>query len=199
VTEPILTVANQLTFLRMALTPALVVLVLQGRFVWALVVFVVAGVTDLLDGLIARLGHQRTTLGAFIDPIADKLLLSSSFAILTWAPGLHVAIPAWLTVTTLSRDAIIVIAVAAINLTHGTRVFYPSWLGKVSTLLQVVTAGVAFLLNAMTAELAAVEYLFQLTLGVTVASAAHYAWMASGDRGRPRGAQSGGARAEGGG
>jgi cardiolipin synthase (CMP-forming) len=182
VAEPVLTVANQLTLLRMALTPALVVLVLYGRFVWALVVFVVAGVTDLLDGLIARLGHQKTTLGAFIDPIADKLLLSSSFAVLTWAPGLHVAIPSWLTVTTLSRDAIIVIAVAAINLTHGTRVFQPSWLGKASTVFQILTAGVALLLNALTAEAPAIEYVFQLCFGLTVASAVHYAWLASGGK-----------------
>lgn len=179
--EPVLTVANQLTLLRMALTPALVVLVLYGKFVWALVVFVVAGITDLLDGLIARLGHQKTTLGAFIDPIADKLLLSSSFAVLTWAPGLHVGIPSWLTVTTLSRDAIIVIAVAAINLTHGTRVFSPSWLGKASTVMQIVTAGLVLLLNALTAEFPAVEYVFQLSFGLTVASAVHYAWLTSAD------------------
>ena len=66
--------------------------------VWALGVFVVAGVTDLLDGLIARLGRQQTTLGAMLDPVADKVLLASSFVALTWGPGLPVRIPAWLTV-----------------------------------------------------------------------------------------------------
>ena len=76
---PILNAANQLTLLRMGLAPLLVVLVLQRRMGWALVVFVVAGLTDALDGLIARLGHQQTTLGAMLDPVADKVLMTSSF------------------------------------------------------------------------------------------------------------------------
>ena len=65
---------------------------------WAFVIFVVAGVTDLLDGVIARHGRQQTTLGAMLDPVADKILLTSAFVGLTWAPGLATRIPAWLTV-----------------------------------------------------------------------------------------------------
>ena len=180
--EPIFTVANQLTVLRMAAAPLLVVLVLSREFVWALVVFVVAGLTDLLDGIVARLGHQKTTLGAVLDPIADKILLSCAFVVLTWASELHVRIPAWLTVTTLSRDAIIVIAVAAINLVYGHRVFQPSFLGKLTTGCQIVTAGVVLLLNALTDEFPSVVFLFQLTLGFTVASAFHYVYTASTSR-----------------
>ena len=104
---PVFTLANQLTLLRMGLAPLLVILVLSQKLRWALVVFIVAGVTDLLDGLIARLGHQQTTLGAMLDPVADKVLLTSAFVALTWTSHLHLAIPVWLTVTTLSRDAII--------------------------------------------------------------------------------------------
>ncbi len=180
--EPILTVANQLTLLRMAATPLLVVLVLSHEFTWALVVFVSAAVTDLLDGWIARYGHQRTTLGAFLDPAADKLMLSSSFAVLTWGSGLHVAVPAWLTVTTLSRDAIILISVAIINLTLGRRVFFPSLLGKLTTLSQIVTAGSVLLLNALSDVFPAIIHLFQFTLLVTVASALHYVYLASAKR-----------------
>ena len=77
----------------------------------------VAGVTDLLDGLIARLGGQQTTLGAMLDPVADKMLLTSSFIALTWGPASLVPIPVWLTVVTLSRDAIIIMSVAIVNLT----------------------------------------------------------------------------------
>jgi len=77
--------------------------------------------------------------------------------------------------------------VAAINMTHGDTVFSPSWLGKASTLLQIVTAGVVLLLNALAAELPAVEYLFQLSFGLTVGSAAHYAWLASGSSRRTNG------------
>jgi cardiolipin synthase len=181
--QAILTVANQLTLLRLTLVPAVVALVLSAEFTWALVVFVVAGLTDLLDGLIARLGHQKTTLGAFLDPVADKVLLSSSFISLTWASDLHVKMPAWLTVTTLTRDAIILVAVAAINLTYGRRVFLPSLLGKLSTAAQIVTAGAVLLLNALSEPFPPILYLFFLTLGLAVASGLHYVYLASTPKG----------------
>lgn len=180
--EPIFTVANQLTVLRMAAAPLLVVLVLSREFVWAFVVFVVAGLTDLLDGVVARLGHQKTTLGAVLDPIADKVLLSSAFVVLTWAGELHSRLPVWLTVTTLSRDAIIVIAVAAINFVYGHRVFQPSLLGKLTTGCQIVAAGAVLLMNAVSDDYPPLRYLFQLTLGLTVASAFHYVYTASAHR-----------------
>src|SRR5215217_115060 len=88
--EPILTLANQITLLRMGLAPLLIVLVLSREMVWALAVFVVAGLSDLLDGMVARLGAQRTTLGAMLDPVADKILLTSCFIALTWGPDLLV-------------------------------------------------------------------------------------------------------------
>ena len=194
-TEPILTVANQLTMLRMMLAPFLVVTVLDREFTWALVIFVVAGVTDLLDGLIARLGHQKTTLGAMLDPVADKVLLVSSFVALTWGPVV-VRIPVWLAVIALSRDAIIVVSVTVINLTLGRRVFYPSMLGKVTTVSQIVTTGVVLLLNALGTEYPPAVYLFWFTVVVTVASAFHYVYLesvgrgmgeASHDRGSPNG------------
>jgi len=173
-TIPILTLANQLTLLRMGLAPLLVVLVLSGQLRSALAVFVVAGVTDLLDGLIARLGHQQTTLGAMLDPVADKVLLMSSFVALTWSSHLSVVVPVWLTVTTLSRDAIIVVIVAVVNLTMGRRVFYPSIWGKLSTASQLVTVGVVLLLNAFAIPPRGLEWLFRLTLVLTVGSALHY-------------------------
>ncbi len=177
--EPVLTVANQLTILRMALAPVLVVMVLSREFGWALVLFVVAGVTDLLDGYIARHGHQKTTLGATMDPIADKILLASSFVALTWGAEVVVRIPVWLTVIALSRDAIIVLTVAVINLTLGRRIFLPSLLGKLSTLLQLLTAGVVLLLNATGSPFPRVHWLFVATLVATVASAFHYVYLAS--------------------
>ena len=176
---PLLTVANQLTILRMALAPLLVVLIVYREFTWALVMFVVAGVTDLLDGLIARLGHQKTTLGAMLDPMADKVLLASCFVALTWGGELQARIPIWLTVVVLSRDAIILVSVAVINLTLGRRVFYPSLLGKASTLLQIGTAGMALALNAFGADFAHAGWVYRVTLGLTVASALHYVYLAS--------------------
>lgn len=176
---PLLTVANQLTLLRMALTPVLILLLLNGRFRAAFAVFVVAGITDALDGAIARFGNQRTSLGAMLDPVADKLLLSSSFLVLTWADRVGERIPVWLTVTTLSRDAIILVSVAVINLAVGRRVFLPSILGKLCTLLQVTTVGVVILANAIRIPADYLQPLYWITVFITAASALHYVYLAS--------------------
>ncbi len=143
----------------MGLAPLLVVLVLERKMAWALAVFVLAGLSDLLDGLVAR--------------------LSSCFIALTWGPGLRVPLPVWLTVVTLSRDAIIIISVAVVNLAHGRRMFYPSRLGKLTTASQLVTVGVVLLLNAGGWVLAPVRYLFLATVALTVTSALHYVYLAS--------------------
>lgn len=182
-TEPILTVPNLLTVLRMTLAPFLVVLVLQREFTWALVLFVVAGVTDLLDGFIARRGHQKTTLGAIMDPIADKILLSSSFIVLTWSSGTSIRIPAWLTVLALSRDVLILLTAALINLTSGWRIFEPSLLGKLSTGLQILMVGVVLVLNALGTTIAGIEWLFRAVLVLLLASALHYVYLASTGKG----------------
>jgi cardiolipin synthase len=186
VATPLFTLANQLTLLRMGLAPLLVVLVLSGEMVFALAVFVLAGITDLLDGIIARKGGQQTTLGAMLDPVADKILLSSAFVALTWTSGLRVSIPPWLTVTTLSRDAIIVLSVAIVNLTLERRVFYPSLLGKLSTGSQLLSVGAVLLLNVFAWPVVAVRPLFALTLALTVASALQYVYLASSGRGAER-------------
>src|ERR1700740_1131179 len=95
----VFTPANQLTLLRMLLIPAFVILVIYGQLGWALGVFVLAGITDGLDGLLARLSDPKTSLSAGLDPMADKLLLLTTFVVLTW-PGLGLAnrFPVWLTV-----------------------------------------------------------------------------------------------------
>jgi cardiolipin synthase len=181
--EPVLTVANQLTILRMALAPFLVVMVLQREFTWALVLFIVAALTDMLDGYIARHGHQKTTLGAVMDPIADKILLSSAFIVLTWSAGLTTRIPPWLTVLALSRDVLILLTGALINLTSGWRIFQPSLLGKVATGAQLLTAGVVLLLNTLGSNLEAVRWLFRGVLALILASALHYVYLASTGKG----------------
>ena len=107
---PVLTLANQLTLLRMFLIPAYVTLTLYGEFGWALFVFLVAGVTDALDGLIARLANQKSALGAWLDPAADKLLLVTTFVLLTLPDiGLVNRIPVWLTLSVISRDVGIIL------------------------------------------------------------------------------------------
>src|SRR5262252_11199247 len=106
----VLTLANQLTLLRVILIPAFVVLVIYGYLGWALIVFATACLTDALDGLTARWSDQKSTLGAWLDPMADKLLALSTFIVLTIPNlGLVNRLPLWLTVLIISRDVGIVL------------------------------------------------------------------------------------------
>jgi cardiolipin synthase len=170
-----LTVANQLTILRIMLVPAFVVLVVYGYLGTALVVFIVAGVTDALDGLIARRAHQRTTLGAWLDPMADKLLLLATFVVLT-LPGLPLVnhLPVWLTVVVISRDVVIVGVVAIVNLAVGPRTFRPSLLGKGATATFVLTCVVVMYLNYRRETSPLFAVVVWLSLAMTVVSSADY-------------------------
>jgi len=129
-----LTVANQLTLLRMLLIPAFVIMVVYHRPGWALATFVLAGITDGLDGLIARRANQQTSLGAWLDPMADKLLLVTTFVVLT-VPGTDLVnrFPLWLTILVITRDVVIVTTVAIVTAVMGVRTFKPSVFGKIAT------------------------------------------------------------------
>ena len=171
-----LTTANQLTLFRLLAVPCVVILVLYGFDGWALIVFAVAGITDALDGVIARRSGQPTSLGAFLDPMADKLLLVSTFVVLTLErdPPMPNALPVWLTVLVISRDVVIVLTVAVVNLAIGRREFHPSALGKVATLLYVLTCAFALLFNYLGRPSVVVDFLVYTALAVTVVSGLHY-------------------------
>lgn len=174
-TEPILTIANQLTFLRLLLIPAFVLCVVYGRFGWALITFVVAGATDALDGLIARKANQRTSLGAWLDPAADKLLLVSTFVVLTLPNlGLPNRVPLWLTILIISRDIAIVLTVAVVNLAVGPRTFRPSPLGKLATALFIVTCVVVLFFNFLGRTSVVVDWFVWASLVITLASSLDY-------------------------
>ena len=170
-----LTLANQLTILRIILIPVFVLLVVYGYLGWALIVFLTAGVTDALDGLIARRAGQRTVLGAWLDPMADKLLLVTTFVILT-LPGIPLAnhLPLWLTVFVISRDVVIVGVVAIVTLTAGPRNFRPSLLGKAATATFILTSVVVMYFNYRGEQSVAVDAMVWLSLILTVVSAADY-------------------------
>jgi cardiolipin synthase len=170
----VFTPANQLTLLRMLMIPAFVILVVYGELGWALGVFVTAGITDGLDGLIAR-RSGKTTLGAWLDPMADKLLLVTTFVVLTW-PGLGLAnrFPIWLTVCIISRDLVIVLTVVIVNLAIGRRTFRPSVLGKIATATYMVTAVVAMVFNYLGYHSALFDVLVWASLAITLVSAFHY-------------------------
>jgi cardiolipin synthase len=170
-----LTVANQLTILRIALVPAFVILVLYGYLGWALFTFIAAGLTDALDGLIARRAGQRTALGAWLDPMADKLLLVTTFVILTW-PDVPLTnhLPVWLTVLVISRDVVIVGVVAIISVVMGPRPFTPSLWGKSATATFIITSVVVMYYNVRQEHSLLIDLFVWLSLTLTVVSGVDY-------------------------
>lgn len=170
-----LTLANQLTILRIVLIPAFVLLVVYGYLGAALLVFMIAGLTDLLDGLIARAAGQRTSLGAWLDPMADKLLLVTTFVVLT-LPGIPLVnhLPLWLTVLVISRDVVIVGVVAIVNLAIGPRTFRPSWLGKATTATFILTSVAVMYFNYRGETSIVVDLGIWLSLALTLVSSGDY-------------------------
>ncbi len=126
---------NTLTLIRILLIPVFVILIIDKSFWWALIVFALAGITDGIDGLIARITHQRTEMGAYLDPIADKLLLSAGFITL----AIIEMIPSWLAVIVITRDVIILLGILIMTLTHSPPKIQPSLISKVTTSLQIAT------------------------------------------------------------
>lgn len=170
-----MTLANQLTILRMACVPLFLILVLYGYLKGALGVFLLAGVTDLLDGLIARRYGQKTPLGTVLDPIADKLLLSTAFVVLSLEGlDMRVRLPLWLTITVIGRDVLLVLSVLVINLVLGRRLFPPSLLGKATTAAQLFLILMVLAGNAFALALPGIDLLIYLVLVLTVASGLHY-------------------------
>jgi cardiolipin synthase len=170
-----LTLANQLTILRIVMVPAFVLLVVYNRLGAALAVFVIAGITDALDGLIARWTGQRTSLGAWLDPMADKLLLVTTFVVLT-IPAIPLTnhLPTWLTVLVISRDVVIVAFVAIVNLALGPRTFTPSLLGKCATAAFILTCIAVMYFNVRRQTSWLIDVGIWASGALTVASSAHY-------------------------
>jgi cardiolipin synthase len=170
-----LTLANQLTILRIMLIPAFVLLTVYGYLGAALLVFLIAGVTDALDGLIARVTSQRTSLGAWLDPMADKLLLVTTFVVLT-IPQITLTnhVPLWLTVLIISRDVVIVGVVAIVNLAAGPRTFRPSMCGKLTTATYIVASVVFMYYNWLQEKSRVVDAAVWTALALTLVSSGDY-------------------------
>jgi cardiolipin synthase (CMP-forming) len=170
-----LTTANQLTILRMLLIPPFVIMLIYGYQGWALITFIFAGLTDLLDGLIARLAGEKTTLGAWLDPMADKLLLVTMFIVLTLPDiGLANQLPLWFTILVISRDVAIVLTVAIVNLAVGPRTFRPTMFGKVATATYILTGVVSLYFNFLNQPSPLVTWFIYASLAITLVSAADY-------------------------
>ena len=175
--NPLRTAPNLLTLLRICLMPFMVAAILDGQYLLSFTLFVAAGLTDGLDGMLARLLKQRSMLGEYLDPVADKLLLSTLFLVLMHK-GL---IPVTVTVLVFGRDLTILLVAAILYAAAGHREFQPSILGKLNTAAQIAAVAMV-LLRQLTSVPWVVDcrrVALDLTILLTVASGLHYAWLAS--------------------
>jgi cardiolipin synthase (CMP-forming) len=177
------TVPNQLTLLRLGFLPVFLTLISYERYKWGLLVLVVAGLTDLFDGWLARRLNQRSSLGAYLDPIADKLLLSSSFVILAYKQK----IAWWVTIIVLSRDILMLVVAIVIILISGYRPFPPSIYGKLTTFFEIALVFTIVLLEAypQTKLGGASHTLIYVVAAFATVSALHYSFGVTKHQGAP--------------
>jgi cardiolipin synthase len=169
------TTANQLTILRIVFVPVFIIVLVYHELAWALGTFVVAGITDVLDGIIARRFGQKTSIGAVLDPLADKLLMTSSILILSLPQmEFHNTIPRWLMIVIIFRDIFILLVSLIVVLMVGWRVFTPSLYGKASTFMQVLTVLVVLYTNWQNLVVPELNILFYMTGLMTAFSGIHY-------------------------
>jgi len=183
---------NLLTLMRLIFVPFVVVAIQQQNYTWALVIFVAAGITDGLDGLLARVLQQKTTLGQYLDPIADKLLLSTMFLMLSITHIIR-----WpYTILVFSRDIIILIVCTLLYATGTMKVFRPTWFGKANTAAQIISVPLALLYQINRSDWARLgkRWSLYLTVALTVVSGVHYVWRLAFDL-RHAGAKEGGSAA----
>ena len=171
----IFTVPNLISVFRILLVPVFLRAIFAHRAAEALVIFIAASLTDLLDGFIARVWHQRSKLGTVLDPAGDKLLMTASYIVLT-IPSLAAPnfIPLWLTILVFARDLLIVAGALFAFISWGQKTFMPSLLGKASTACQVGTVFFVLWLNHLGITAGYLPWVFRLTLLATVASGTHY-------------------------
>ena len=170
VSQARLTIPNLITLFRIILTPLFIIFLIQGNYRKALVVFILAGVSDLADGLIARTWHQKSRLGSYLDPLADKLLMAASFVTLS----IYHQIPPWLTVLVLSRDVILAVGVVIFRLADIPLVVRPSLAGKWTTTFQLVTVGFVLLNKIWAFPPLVLPVFFYVTGALTTVSGLQY-------------------------
>ena len=168
---------NLLSALRVALIPLFIIAVIHGDAGKALLIFSLAAITDLFDGFIARFYQQQSVLGAYLDPMADKLLLTSAYIMLA-IPGLHpgLIIPVWVTVLVITRDVIIVVVALIVYLQLGISDFKPSWISKWNTAFQLIAVFLVLLSGLFPIlEMTALITVF-IVVALTISSGLEYAY-----------------------
>lgn len=169
-TNTTLTIPNVLTMARILLTPLFIIFLIQGTYGRALTIFILAGITDVVDGLIARGWHQKSPLGAYLDPLADKLLISSSFVALS----VFHKVPAWLAVVVISRDVVILGGVVALRLFDLKIPIHPSRSSKAATTLQILVVFLVLVREFWHFPSAGLTGCFWLTAFLTIVSGLQY-------------------------
>jgi len=175
-----LTLPNFITLFRMAMVPFFVLAVNEHDFQLALLIFVVAGATDALDGWLARRLHAESVIGEYLDPIADKLLLTVVYISLAIPQGQEVVIPLWLAILALFRDFLIMLVSLVLYVVEDIQRFPPSVLGKAATLAHIVTVCVVLLANLTTIPSWIPTTCFYLSFGLVILSGFHYIYRSSG-------------------
>jgi len=171
----VLTLATQLTLLRIVFVPVFITLLAYEQNGYALAVFVAAGFTDVLDGIIARRFGQKTSIGAVLDPLADKLLMTTSIVILSMPQmGFTNLIPRWLMIVMIFRDVFLLLVSLVIVLMVGWQVFRPSPYGKMATVLHFVTILAVLYSNWKNVQFPQLQVLFYMTGLMTAYSGLHY-------------------------
>lgn len=170
VSQASLTIPNLITLARILLTPLFVIFLIQGAYHRALLVFLLAGVSDLADGLIARTWSQKSRLGSYLDPLADKVLMAASFVTLS----IYKEIPSWLTVVVISRDVALAFGVLIFRLAEIPLVVRPSLAGKLTTLFQVSTVFLVLISKIHPISPMVLPIFFWITGVLTTISGIHY-------------------------
>ena len=174
-----LTLPNFVTMFRMAITPFFVLAVNDGDFQLALWILIAGGATDAIDGWLARTLHSRSVIGALLDPIADKLLLTVAYVSLTIPQGQAVVIPLWLAILALFRDFLIVVVALILYVVEGIHRFPPSVLGKATTFMHVLTVCVVLLANLWPVPELALRACFYTSFTLVILSGFNYLYRAS--------------------
>jgi cardiolipin synthase len=165
-----LTIPNVITLIRILLTPLFIIFLIQGNYRKALLIFILAGVSDLADGLIARTWQQKSRLGSYLDPLADKILVAASFVTLS----IYHQIPSWVTVVVLSRDVALALGVLIFRLSDIPLVIRPSLVSKWTTTFQLTTIGFVLLSKILPIHPLILIFFFWVTGVLTTISGIHY-------------------------
>jgi len=173
--DDIMTVPNILSILRIIFTPIFLILIIQQKLQHAFIIFLLASFTDVLDGAIARFFDQKTNLGIYLDPAADKLLISTSYILLSLhSVGTPNSIPVWLTFIVIGRDVLIAFGFLIFFKLNRTKNLLPSLLGKATTVSQMTVVGLVLLFNLMQISPPVLNWAYLLTLILTIISGIDY-------------------------